>query len=163
MERLWVNGANLAHIMQESPQQITRWKADGLIRFNDDGIVSAAEAIRVFMDWKKRAGKMPIEAAVWNDLKADGIATADYCKGYLDGIDAVGVLVYRLVQRLDWKLARAMFKAEYPKELRERLGVADDDDDSDDAGGDDDNADGDEGGIPPMSEEVRALLATLQA
>ena len=50
MERLWVNGANLAHIMQESPQQITRWKADGLIRFNDDGIVSAAEAIRVFMD-----------------------------------------------------------------------------------------------------------------
>jgi len=158
MEHLWLNSANLAHLMQETPQQIARWKADGLIPFNSEGICSASEAIRVFQDWKKRAGKMPFEAEVWADLKREGY-TKDYFEGYLSGLDAVGNLVFELVARLDREQAKAMIRSEYP------------DDDADDAGGDDDgDADGEEeadgdvdGGIPPMSEEVRALLATLQA
>ena len=146
MEHLWLNSANLAHIMQETPQQIARWKADGLIPFNSEGMVAASVAIRVFMDWKKRKGQQPLEARVWADLKREGY-TKDYFEGYLSGLDAVGNLVFELVARLDREQAKAMIRSEYP----------DDDGDAGEA-----EADGEEdGGIPPMSKEVQELIATL--
>ena len=74
----------------------------------------ASEAIRVFQDWKKRAGKMPFEAELWANGREEGWATKDFCEGYLSGLDAVGNLVFELVARLDREQAKAMIRSEYP-------------------------------------------------
>ena len=84
----------------------------------------------------------------WNDLKADGIATRTIAAGYLDGTDAGRWSIV-------WSTAGLAGDTKADTGAAGRLGAADDDT-VDDAGGDDDNADGDEGGIPPMSEEVGA-------
>ena len=52
--------------------------------------------------------------------------------------------------------------AEEPEDWFQKL-LADSEEDGEDADEDDADGEEDEGGIPPMSEEVRALLATLQA
>lgn len=79
-------GADLARLLETSAQQISRWKADGILPFGDDGMVDALGAIQALRGWEGH-GRTP---AIVSKLRGQTKAGKDYLRGLADGLALMG-------------------------------------------------------------------------
>lgn len=82
-------GADLARLLETSAQQISRWKADGILPFGEDGTVDALGAIQALRGWDGH-GRTP---EVVKRLRKQGRAGKDYLRGLADGLAMMGHVV----------------------------------------------------------------------
>ena len=79
-------GADLARLLETSAQQISRWKADGILPFGEDGMVDALGAIQALRRWDGH-GRTP---EVVKRLRGQGRDGKAYLLGLADGLAWMG-------------------------------------------------------------------------
>ena len=83
-----VSAADLARLLAVSPQQVGRWRADGVLAFGTDGLADAYDAVRAIFAWAGH-GREPMAARHLRD-RARG---SDYWRGLDDGM----MMMFRVV------------------------------------------------------------------
>ena len=113
MDGLFLVGSDLARLFDTTPQQISRWKADGFFPFHEGGAANAVDCFRAIVKGNgDRKGRMPEVVKIWQDLKAAGCASAEYLDGYENGMAAVAAVLYPLLCQHEPEKAAAWWAAD---------------------------------------------------
>lgn len=91
MSNLRLNGADLARMLDSHAQQVARWRADGLLKFDADGMCDAFASLLAIAKWSGH-GRTPAISGKWRTRVKASKSTKDFWRGVRAGMDAAGRL-----------------------------------------------------------------------
>ena len=107
---LKLTGADLARLFDVAPQQVARWKKDGLFQFTDGGVADAVACFEALLNWDGH-GRVPEFVQAWRAVLEDTPSPDEYLQGVRNGMLMVSPVLDEYIRVADWERWRAILKA----------------------------------------------------